>query len=332
MDDKRLLERLRIVMRMRHMSPRTEESYRRWIVRYVRFCRMRHPRECGAREVHGFLDHLARELRIAAPTQNQALAALLFLYRNVLAIPLEGVPAYARGRRGERVPDVLEPAEVAAVLQRLDSIPRLVAQVLYGTGLRLNEALSLRVKDLDLLRHVVFVRAGKGAKDRRSVLPTSLVTILQSQVAHVRREHARDVAKGAAGVWLPGALHRKYPHAARDWRWGWLFPAERFVRDARTGKRLRWHVHPSTIQRAVAAAARASGVSKRVTPHIFRHSFATQLLRAGYDIRTVQSLLGHRDVSTTMIYLHVLETGTGVRSPLDHLAPTLLASEPPSAP
>lgn len=301
------------------MSERTERTYRNWIIRYVNFCGRRHPRDCGTREVRGFLEHLAQAHQVAARTQNQALAAIHYLYRQVLDSPLADLSPYARGKRGDRVPEVLEPDEVARVFTLLEGTPLLIAQLLYGTGLRLSEALGLRAKDLSLPRHCLFVRDGKGGKDRRTVLPTSLVPRLTVQLAHVRRQHAMDLAKGGAGAYLPGALSRNNPGAVRDWRWAWLFPSHRFVRDRDRGLRMRWHVHPSTMQRALAAAARAAGVHRRVTPHIFRHSFATQLLRSGYDIRTVQSLLGHRDVATTMLYLHVLETGVGVRSPLDQL-------------
>ncbi|MEO7962741.1 MAG: integron integrase [Gemmatimonadaceae bacterium] len=288
-------------------------------MRYVRFCGLRHPRECGSSEISRFLDQLASVDEVAAATRNQALAALLFLYRHVLAIPMTDVPAYARAKRGTRVPDILEPGDVAAVLQQLKWMQLTIVKLLYGTGLRLTVAVSLRGKDLDLDRRVVVVRQGKGAKDRKSVLPASLVDPLLAQLEFVRHLHERDLALGGSGSWLPGALDRKCPSASRDWRWAWLFPSANFVRSKRAVGKVRWHVYPTTVQRAVSAAARAAGINKRVTPHIFRHSFATQLLRSGYDIRTVQTLLGHRDVSTTMIYLHVLDTGTGVRSPLDLL-------------
>ena len=319
-------------MRLRHFSVRTERTYRSWIVRYVRFCGMRHPKDCGAEDVRRFLDHLARVDEVAAATQNQALAAILFLYRNVLAVPLSDLPAYTRAKRSTRVPDVLEPSEVMAVFSQLEGVVLTIVQLLYGTGLRLNEAVSLRVKDVDLVRSVVVVRDGKGAKDRRSVLPAALRAPIRQQVESVRALHTKDLARGGSGVWLPGALGRKYPGAARDWRWAWLFPSSGFVRDARSVQRLRWHIYPTTVQRAVATAGRAAGINKRVTPHIFRHSFATQLLRSGYDIRTVQELLGHRDVSTTMIYLHVLETGTGVRSPLDQISLPAAGPPPPAPP
>ncbi|MEO7963373.1 MAG: integron integrase [Gemmatimonadaceae bacterium] len=319
MAEERLLASFHSIMRMRHFSVRTEKSYRAWIVRYVRFCGMRHPRDCGSAEIGRFLDHLATVDEVAAATQNQAFAALLFLYRTVLAIPMADVPAYARAKRGTRLPEVLDPADVAAVLEQLDGMQLTIAKLLYGTGLRLTEAVSLRAKDIDLERRVVIVHDGKGGKDRKSVLPTALVEPLRAQLEVVRRRHHRDIALGAVGSWLPGALDRKYPSASRDWRWAWLFPSGNFVRSKRAIGKFRWHVYPTTVQRAVSTAARAAQINKRVTPQIFRHSFATQLLRSGYDIRTVQVLLGHRDVTTTMIYLHVLETGTGVRSPLDLL-------------
>lgn len=316
-----MLQRFRAVTRMRHFSPRTEKSYRAWVVRFVRFCGMRHPRECNEGDIERFLHHLAHDGEVAAATQNQALSALLFLYRDVLGIPLANIPAYVRGKRGPRVPDTLEPSEVAAILAQLHGVQQLIVRLLYGSGMRLSECVSLRVKDLELSREIVIVRGGKGDKDRRTTLPSSLVGPLRNHLADVERQHRRDLALGAEGSWIPGALVRKYPNAPSDWRWAWVFPAATFIRDPKREKKVRWHVYQTTVQRAVAAAARAAGVAKRVTPHVFRHSYATQLLRAGYDIRTVQTLLGHSDVSTTMRYLHVLENGTGVRSPLDLIEP-----------
>ena len=320
----RLLKQVRAAIRTRQYSPRTERAYRGWVVRYVRHCRMRHPRECGEGEVRSFLEHLVMRRRVGARTQAQALAALLFLYRDVLGRRLGALPAVLRPKGAVRLPNVLEPPEVDAVIARLSGLPQLVVMLLYGAGLRLNEALALRVKDVDLQARRLMVRAGKGNKDRRTMLPERLVPALAAQVDLVRRGHVRALARGGGRYPLPDALARKMPGAVRDWRWAWLFPAAREVFDRSAGHRIRFHLHPSTVQRALTRAALAAGLNKRVTAHAFRHSFATHLLRAGYDIRTVQELLGHTDVSTTMVYLHVLDRGVGVRSPLDQLgsAPT----------
>ncbi len=266
-----------------------------------------------------FLEAWAGAGGISASTQNQALAALQFLYRDVLGAPLGNLPAVVRPRGAVRLPNVLEPPEVERVLAELTGAPRMVAMLLYGSGLRLSEALALRVKDLDLGRRVVMVRAGKGNRDRRTMLPDRLVPVLREHMELVRRSHLQSLSRGGGYYPLPDALERKLPGAVRDWRWGWVFPATREVWDRRRGRRVRFPLHATTIQRAITAAAIRSGVNKRVTAHTFRHSFATQLLRSGYDIRTVQELLGHTDVSTTMVYLHVLDRGTGVRSPLDRL-------------
>jgi integron integrase len=301
-------------MRTRHMSPRSEKAYVAWCRRYVRFCGMRHPRLCGMDAVRAFLESLALGGHVSASTQNQALAALLFLYNHVLNRPLGQLPPMLRAQRRLRVPNVLEPDEVLLVIERLPSGARLVVEMLYGAGLRLSEALQLRVKDVDLRRRTLVIRDGKGGKDRRSVLPDTLLAAVSEQIVRVRRLHLRDVRVGGISIPLPEALAVKYPSASQDWRWAWLFPASRTYQ----GK-YRYHLHPSAVQRAIAKAARESGLNKRVTAHTFRHSFATHLLRAGTDIRTVQELLGHNDVSTTMQYLHVLERYTSVRSPLDRL-------------
>lgn len=315
----RLLQDLRAALRTRHYSVRTERAYVAWVRRYVHYCGLRHPRECGERELRAFLSFLATDRHVAASTQNQARAALLFLYRAVLRESVKADAALVRAKEGVRVPNVLAPDEVAAVIRALDGDVQLIARLLYGAGLRLNEALHLRVKDVDLRRGVVIVRGGKGAKDRRTVLPDSLTPDIRDRIERSRQLHLRDLARGGAGVALPHALHRKFPNAARDWRWTWVFPAARQYRERGTRRIMRHHLHDTTVQRAIAAGALASGIAKRVSAHTFRHSFATHLLRSGYDIRTVQELLGHRDVSTTMIYLHILDRGPGVRSPLDSL-------------
>ncbi|MEP7383963.1 MAG: integron integrase [Gemmatimonadota bacterium] len=328
----RLLHDLRAALRLRHYSPRTERAYVGWVRRYVHFCDLRHPRECDEKELGRFLSHLASDRKVSASTQNQARAALLFLYRAVLLIPVEGTRGLVRAKQGVRVPNILAPDEVVQVIGCLEGDLQLMARLLYGAGLRLNEALQLRVKDVDLRRGVVTVRGGKGAKDRRTVLPERIMEDMRDRIERSRHLHLRDLARGGAGVSLPGALARKLPGAVRDWRWTWVFPAARQYRERGTGRVMRHHVHDTTVQRAISAAALSSGVSKRVTAHTFRHSFATHLLRSGYDIRTVQELLGHRDVSTTMVYLHVLDRGPGVRSPLDALAKDRGTDTSPSAP
>ncbi|MFL5577427.1 MAG: integron integrase [Gemmatimonadaceae bacterium] len=316
----RLLDAVRRAVRTRHYSPRTEEAYVAWVRRYVRFLGLRHPAELGPAHVARFLSHLALERGVSASTQNQALAALLFLYREVLGAPLPLVEGAARAKRPARLPVVLTRDEVRAVLGALASRHRLVPTLLYGGGLRLMEALRLRVKDLDLARREVTVRGGKGGRDRVTLLPASAAAALAAQLDRVRRLHARDLAAGAGAVELPGALARKAPAAARAWAWQWVFPAASCYRDRRTGERRRHHLHESAVQRAVQAAVLRAGVAKRATCHTFRHSFATHLLEDGYDIRTVQELLGHADVRTTMIYTHVLNRGgRGVRSPADRL-------------
>lgn len=304
---------------MRRASPRTEEAYVGWIVRYVRHWGMRHPSTLTARHVSDFLTHLAVKDRVAASTQNQALSALLFLYGRVLRQPLTGLREVARARTPRRLPSVLTKAEARAVIEAMRGAPRLVAFVLYGGGLRLMEALRLRVKDLDLEHGVVTIRGGKGNKDRVSVLPRVLVAPLRAHLIEVRTLHAEDRRAGAGEVVLPDALVRKLPSAPSAWEWQWVFPAARQWRDVRGGKLRRHHLHETVVQRAVAAAARAAGISKRVTCHTFRHSFATHLLEDGYDIRTIQEMLGHRDVRTTMIYTHVLNRGgRPVNSPADN--------------
>lgn len=313
-----LLERVREVLRLRHYSRRTESAYVGWMRRYIRHYGRRHPREMGGAEVATFLTWLAEERKVSAATQNQALAALLFLYRDVLGRAIGDVGVTARAKTPERIPVVLSRREVRAVIGRLDGAARVIALLLYGAGLRLMEALALRVKDVDFERGEIVVRRGKGAKDRRTVLPEGVRAALTQQLVRVRRQHERDLVAGRGSVELPGAFARKSPSAERAWVWQWVFPAGRVGVDEETGELRRHHLHPSAVQRAVAAAVRASGIEKRASCHTFRHSFATHLLESGSDIRTVQELLGHSDVATTMIYTHVLGRGAkGVRSPLD---------------
>ncbi len=316
----RLLDQVRIAIRTRHYSRRTEDAYVHWIRRYILFHGKRHPAEMGATHVAAFLTDLAVRCDVAASTQTQALSAVLFLYRAVLHADIGDVVDVPRARTVHHVPVVLSVADVRRVLAELSGMPRLVASLLYGAGLRLQECLALRVKDLDFDRREITVRRGKGQKDRRVMLPGALRDALTEHLAVVKAQHDRDRANGLGRVIVPEALERKFPNAPLEWRWQFVFPASRICRDPKFGPPSRFHVHETVVQRAVTAAARAAGVTARVTCHTFRHSFATHLLESGSDIRTVQELLGHADVSTTMIYTHVLNRGAlGVTSPMDRL-------------
>lgn len=324
-----LLQRLQSSMYLRRLSPRTITAYTDWVRRYVRFHRLRHPAEMGDLEVQAFLTWLVEERRVSQSTQGQALAALLFLYRYVLDLPLEGQVKLPRGRAPTRLPVVLTRDEVQRVLARLPRVYRLVGWLLYGSGIRLMEGVTLRVKDVDLGRHEIRIRRGKGAKDRVTVLPAALVEPLGLHLERMREQHQRDMVDGSGWVEMPGALDRKSPNAGRSWPWQWVFPATRRYRDQASGQGRRHHMHESAMQRAMTQAVRASGIGKRASCHTLRHSFATHLLEGGYDIRTVQELLGHRDVTTTMIYTHVLNRGgLGVRSPADGLLSGSIAGLP----
>ena len=315
-----LSERVRAAIRVRHLSPRTEEAYLGWIRRFHAFNRGRDPAKLGAAEASAFLSRLATEGKVSASTQNQALAALLFLYRDVLGQELPWLDDLVRAKRPHRVPVVLTREEVSAVLNGIDGVPRLMATLLYGAGLRLMECCRLRVKDVDFARHQLTIREGKGDKDRHALLPASLVAELGAHLEAWRWAHAQDLERGAGRVELPGALGRKLPGAGRSWPWQWVFPATRTYVDRDTGERRRHHLHETVVQDAVHRAVLAAGLTKRATCHTLRHSFATHLLEDGYDIRTVQELLGHASVETTMIYTHVLNRGpAGVRSPADRL-------------
>jgi len=314
----KLLDRVRTAMRMRHMSGRTEEAYVSWIRRYIVFHGRRHPAELGAEEVTRFLSMLAETRRVSASTQNQALSALLFLYRHVLGVDLPWLEGLVHAKRPAHVPVVLSREEVARVLSQLSGAGWLMVALLYGSGLRLLECLQLRVKDVDFGRGEIVVRRGKGDRDRRTVLPAAVRRPLSSHLEHVRGQHEADLVRGAGCVELPHALDRKYPNAGKEWGWQWVFPATRTYLHAETGQHRRHHFHESALQRIVRVAVIRAGIAKPAGCHTFRHSFATHLLEGGYDIRTVQELLGHRDVRTTMIYTHVLNRGgLGVVSPID---------------
>ena len=314
----RLLDQVRAACRTAHYSLRTEQAYTHWIKRYILWSGKRHPRDMGSAEVSAFLTHLANDLDVSASTQNQALAALLYLYKTVLGIQLPWMDDIVRAKRPQRLPCVLTQAEVRAVLAHTSGTPGLVLHLLYGTGMRLMEALRLRVKDVDLTRCEILVREGKGNKDRVTMLPATLVDSMRAQLADRRRLHDIDLSAGMADVDLPHALARKYPKAAQEFGWQYVFGAPDYSTDPRTGVIRRHHLHEVNIQRAMRRAVKAAGVDKPAHCHTLRHSFATHLLERGTDIRTVQELLGHSDVSTTMIYTHVLNKGArGVVSPLD---------------
>ena len=315
---KRLLDQVRDVIRLKHYSIRTETAYVDWITRYILFNNKRHPKDLGRTEIQAFLTHLAVDLHVASSTQNQALSAVLFLYRDVLEIEVEGPLDLVRAKRPARLPTVLTKEEALHVIEAMSGIHQLMAKLLYGSGLRLMECIRLRVKDVDFARREIIVRDGKGLKDRVTMLPATAIPFLQEHLQRVRLMHANDLAEGYGSVYMPDALERKYPNASREWGWQYIFPSDRRSADPRSGDTHRHHADESTLQRAVRLAARRAGINKPVSCHTFRHSFATHLLESGYDIRTVQELLGHKDVKTTMIYTHVLNRGgLAVRSPLD---------------
>lgn len=319
----KLLDRVREAVRLRHFSIRTEQAYLSWVKRFVRFHGMRHPAQLDAADVVAFLSHLAVDQKVAASTQNQALAALLFLYRHVLDIELPQLEGVVRAKRPTRLPTVFSHAEVRAVLDELTGVHALAAGLLYGSGLRLLEALRLRIKDVDFDAGEILVRDGKGQKDRHTVLPAQLTPQLREHLERVRRQHQRDLDDGAGTVYLPYAFERKSPGAARSWIWQYVFPAPRASVDPRSGALRRHHLSESALQKAVKEAIARTGITKRGSCHTLRHSFATHLLEAGYDIRTVQELLGHKDVRTTQMYTHVLNRGgLAVYSPLDFAATT----------
>lgn len=315
---RKLLDQVRDAIRIKHYSYRTEESYVAWIRRFILFHNKRHPSEMGAAEIEQFLTYLAVQEHVAASTQNQAFSALLFLYREVLRQELDKSIHSLRAKPSRYLPTVLSKAEVNAILDRISGVQQLVVQLLYGSGLRLTEGLQLRVKDLDVAQYQIVVRDAKSNESRVTMLPSRMIDPLRTHLQQVKHLHQQDLERGYGSVYLPYALERKYPKAGQEWLWQYVFPSIGISTDPRSGIRRRHHLHESSVQKAVKQAARSIGIQKRVGCHTFRHSFATHLLQAGYDIRTVQELLGHKDVKTTMIYTHVLNRGgKGVRSPLD---------------
>jgi integron integrase len=316
----RLLDQVRERIRVKHYSYRTEQSYVQWIKQFIFFHNKTHPKDMGKDQVSAFLTHLAVERNVSASTQNQALAALLFLYREVLEIEIGWIDNIVHAKKPQRLPVVLTREEVRAVFANLDPTSRLIATLLYGAGMRLMECLRLRVKDIDFTRNEIIVRDGKGAKDRMTLLPEKAKEPLKKRLEHVKELHRRDLARGNGRVELPYALAQKYPNADRNWAWQYVFPAATVSKDPRSGVVRRHHIGEWVIQKAMTTAVRASGIAKLASCHTLRHSFATHLLEDGYDIRTVQELLGHKDLSTTMIYTHVLNKGgKGVRSPIDQI-------------
>lgn len=314
----KLLDQVRDKLRVKHYALRTEQSYVDWIKRYIYFHDKTHPKNLGAQDVEAFLTHLAVAGKVSASTQNQAKSAILFLYREVLEIQLPWLDNVTQAKAPKKLPVVLTVAEVQAVLSRLSGSHLLIASLLYGGGMRLMEAVRLRVKDVEFARHEIIVREGKGFKDRVTMLPEAVVAQLKLHLAKVKALHEEDLAAGYGEVYLPFALDKKYPTAGREWGWQYCFPSKNLSVDPRSGKTRRHHLDEKGVQRAVKQAVRDAGLTKPATPHSLRHSFATHLLQSGYDIRTVQELLGHSDVSTTMIYTHVLNKGgRGVVSPLD---------------
>ena len=313
----KLLDRARAIMRMRHYSLSTEKTYVSWMRQYILFHDKKHPKDMAEREIEAFLTSLALDRNVSASTQNQAFNAILFLYRDVLKIELDEIDSF-RANEPDRLPVVCTKEECLSIFRQMKGVSLLVCKLLFGGGLRLKECLRLRIKDLDYALDQIVVRSGKGFKDRTTIFPGSLKPEIGEHLEKVKKQHEQDLANGFGSVYLPYALARKYPNASRQWGWQYVFPAANISKDPRSGEMRRHHVYDGTVQRAVAEAVKKTDINKHVTPHVFRHSFATHLLSEGYDIRTIQELLGHKDVATTMIYTHVLNKGgKGVRSPLD---------------
>jgi integron integrase len=314
----KLLEQLRTRIRVKHYSPSTEKLYVNWVKRFILFNNKTHPKDMGEKEIRNYLNFLAVKKHVSASTQNQALNAILFLYKEIIKKEIGWLKDVKRAKYKKNLPVVLTPAEVKEVLANLDGEVFLIASLLYGAGLRLSEALKIRVKDIDFNYRQLSIRDGKGAKDRFTMLPEKIIPPLKKHLKQVKLLHDKDLKKGYGASYLPAALAQKYPNASREFKWQYVFPSKRFVKNEKTGELFRHHIYPSTVQRAVNYAAKKTGINKIITPHTFRHSFATHLLQDGYDIRTVQELLGHKSVKTTMIYTHVMNKGgMGVRSPLD---------------
>lgn len=313
----KLLDQVKNELSVNHYSKKTEEAYIGWIKRFILFHNKRHPIDMGAEEIKSFLDNLVTNHHVSSATQNQALQGILFLYKNILNKDVGWIENIKWSTRVKHLPVVLSKREVAKIFDNLEGTNKLIVSLLYGSGLRLSEALRLRIKDIDFDYGQIIVRDGKGEKDRHTILPNSIIPELKKHLNEVYKQHKIDLSKGKGETILPYALARKYPNAGKEFGWQYAFPADKFIKDKDSGLVTRWHIHESTIQRAVKDAVRKSGITKPASPHTFRHSFATHLLENGYDIRTIQELLGHQSVKTTMIYTHVLNRGLGVKSPLD---------------
>jgi integron integrase len=319
-EPKKLLDRVRDRIRLKQYSLKTEQAYLNWIKRYILYHKKKHPNDMGAAELEKYLTYLATERKVAASTQNQALSAILFLYKEVLKIPLETDFQFVGAKKPKRLPVVLSKKEVQQVLDRLTGTTKIIGQLLYGSGLRISEVVRLRVQNTDFEQRQILVRDGKGAQDRITMLPESVIEPMKAHLLSVQDLHQKDLQKGYGCVYLPNALARKYPNAECEWIWQYIFPSKIIVENRNDGIIRRHHISPSTVQKAIHDASKAAKMEKHITPHTFRHSFATHLLEAGYDIRTVQELLGHKNVQTTMIYTHVLNRGAkAVRSPLDSM-------------
>ncbi len=317
MPEPKLLDKVRTDLRSKHYSRKTETAYTNWIKRFILFHNKRHPKDMGAEEIKAFINNLVTNHHVSSATQSQALQGILFLYKNILTKDVGWIENIKRSSRVKHLPVVLSKKEVEQVFKNLDGTNKIIVSLLYGSGLRLAEALNLRIKDIDFDYKQILVRDGKGEKDRHSILPDSIFPELKKHLNSVYLKHKQDLKNGKGETILPYALKKKYPNAGKEFGWQYAFPADKFIKEKESGLIFRWHIHESTIQRAVKDAVRKSGMTKPASPHTFRHSFATHLLENGYDIRTIQELLGHNSVKTTMIYTHVLNRGLGVKSPLD---------------
>ena len=317
MPEPKLLDKVRTELRTKHYSRKTETAYTNWIKRFVLFHNKRHPKDMGAEEIKSFVENLVTNHHVSSATQNQALQGILFLYKNILNKDVGWIENIKRLSRVKHLPVVLSKKEVSKVFSNLEGTIKIIVSLLYGSGLRLAEALKLRIKDIDFDYKQILVRDGKGEKDRHTILPDSVIPELKKHLNGVYLKHKEDLKIGKGETILPYALKKKYPNAGKEFGWQYAFPADKFIRDKESGLTFRWHIHESTIQRAVKEAVKKAGLTKSASPHTFRHSFATHLLENGYDIRTIQELLGHNSIKTTMIYTHVLNRGLGVKSPLD---------------